>query len=169
MIALLTVMAIAPSVFDFSASDIDGKMQPFEKYKGSVVLVVNVASKCGLTKQYTALEALYKKHKSDGLVILGFPCNQFGNQEPGTAEEIKEFCSANYNVTFPLFSKIEVNGDSRAPLYKWLIDQTDRKDIEWNFAKFLIARDGVSITRFPSKTDPASTEFQTAVRSALGV
>lgn len=161
-------MAIAnTSVYDFTYADIEGKPTKFEQYRGKVTLVVNVASKCGLTKQYAALESLYRKHKDDGLVILGFPCNQFGNQEPGTEAEIKEFCSANYNVTFPMFSKIEVNGEKRAPLYKWLLEKTDGKDIEWNFAKFLIGRDGKTAHRFSSKTSPDDPAFASAVQKAL--
>jgi glutathione peroxidase len=111
---------------------------------------------------------LYKEFKDNGLVILGFPCNQFGNQEPGTEQEIKEFCSANYGVTFPMFAKIQVNGDDRSPIYKWLLEKTDGKDIEWNFAKFLVSRDGSKVTRFASKTDPASEEFRAAVKKELG-
>lgn len=110
------------------------------QYKGKVVLVVNVTSKCGLTKQYAALESMYRFHKGSGLVILGFPCNQFGSQESGTEADIKEFCSSTYGVSFPMFSKIEVNGPGRTPLYKWLVGATDGKDIEWNFAKFIVGR-----------------------------
>ncbi len=168
MLSLLATLAIANTgLYDFTYSDIDGKEVKLEQYKGRVVLVVNVASKCGQTKQYAALEAMYRKHKGDGLVILGFPCNQFGGQEPGTGSEIKEFCSTNYDVTFPMFSKIEVNGAGRTPLYKWLIESTDGKDIEWNFAKFLVGRDGKSVTRFPSKLAPDSDAFAAAVNTAL--
>jgi len=161
-------MAMANTgLYDFTYSDIDGKELKLEQYRGKVVLVVNVASKCGQTKQYAALEAMYRKFKGDGLVILGFPCNQFGGQEPGTEADIKAFCSANYNVTFPMFSKIEVNGNGRTPLYKWLIESTDGKDIEWNFAKFIVGRDGKSVKRFQSKLAPNSDEFSAAVMTAL--
>jgi glutathione peroxidase len=161
-------MAIAnTSFYDFTYADIDGKPASFEKYRGKVTLIVNVASKCGLTKQYAALESLYRKHKDEGLVILGFPCNQFGNQEPGTEAEIKEFCSANYNVTFPMFAKIEVNGENRSQLYKWLLEKTDGKDIEWNFAKFIVDRKGGIVHRFPSKTSPDAPEFAEAIQKAL--
>lgn len=168
MIALLSAIAMAGTgLYDFTYPDIDGKAMKLDAYKGKVVLVVNVASKCGLTKQYTALEALYRKHKGDGLVVLGFPCNQFGDQEPGTEAEIKQFCSAKYDVTFPMFSKVEVNGEGRTPLYKWLIQSTDGKDIEWNFAKFIVGRDGKTVKRFPSKMAPDTPEFAAAVSAAL--
>jgi glutathione peroxidase len=168
MLPLLATIAMANTgLYDFTYPNIDGKSVKLEEYKGKIVIVVNVASKCGQTKQYAALEAMYRKHKGDGLVILGFPCNQFGGQEPGTEADIKAFCSANYNVTFPMFSKIEVNGNGRAPLYKWLIESTDGKDIEWNFAKFIVGRDGKSVARFPSKLAPDSDEFAAAVEAAL--
>ena len=167
MISLLSLLAMSSAIYDFSAIDIDGKATSLDKYRGQVVVVVNVASKCGLTKQYTALEALYQEFKGKGFVVLGFPCNQFGGQEPGTAAEIKEFCTANYKVTFPMFSKIEVNGENRAPLYKWLIEKTDHKDIEWNFAKFIIGRDGTTVQRFASRTAPDSPEFRAALQKAL--
>src|SRR5688572_20424206 len=166
MIALLSAIAVASTgLYDFTYLDIDGKSMKLDAYKGKVVLVVNVASKCGLTKQYTALEALYRKHKADGLVVLGFPCNQFGDQEPGSEAEIKAFCTGSYDVTFPMFSKVEVNGEGRTPLYKWLIESTDGKDIEWNFAKFIVGRDGNSVKRFPSKLAPDSPEFTAAVEA----
>jgi glutathione peroxidase len=155
------------SLYDFTYTDIGGKPAKLEKYRGKPVLVVNVASKCGLTPQYAGLEALYKKHAEDGLVILGFPCNQFGNQEPGSEIEIKEFCSLNYGVTFPLFSKVEVNGDNRTPLYKWLIEKTDGKDIEWNFAKFLVSKDGQTVQRFSSRTKSDDPAFVEAVEKSL--
>ena len=168
MITLLAAIALSgASLYDFTYADIDGKSVKLDAYKGKVVLVVNVASKCGLTKQYASLEALYRKHKGDGLVVLGFPCNQFGGQEPGTEAEIKEFCAGNYDVTFPMFSKIEVNGEGRTPLYKWLIESTDGKDIEWNFAKFIVGRDGKSVKRFASKLSPDSPEFVAALSTEL--
>jgi len=168
MLSLLATIALSGSgLYAFSYPDIDGKTVGLDQFKGKVVLVVNVASKCGLTKQYAALEAMYRAHRADGLVILGFPCNQFGGQEPGSESEIKEFCTANYDVTFPMFSKVEVNGDARTPLYKWLIESTDGKDIEWNFAKFLVGRDGKAVQRFPSKLAPDSAKFKAAVKEAL--
>lgn len=146
------------NVYDFRVTDIKGKQQSLKAYKGKVVLIVNVASKCGLTKQYDGLEALYKKYKDKGFVILGFPCNQFMGQEPGTEEEIAEFCSVNYGVTFPLFSKIEVNGENAHPLYKYLKTQLPGKGkdaaIEWNFAKFLIDKKGNPVFRYHPKVKP---------------
>lgn len=151
----------AQSVYNFTAGDIDGNPVSLEQYKGKVVMIVNVASKCGLTKQYEGLEALYKKYKDKGFVILGFPCNQFMGQEPGTEAEILEFCTVNYGVTFPLFSKIEVNGDGTHPLYQFLKKKLpgtgSKPDIEWNFAKFLIDRDGKPVERFNPRTKPEDT------------
>jgi glutathione peroxidase len=162
MIVLLQIAVVQAqkntNIYDFRAKDINGKEQSLKAYKGKVVLIVNVASKCGLTKQYDGLEALYKKYKDKGLVILGFPCNQFMGQEPGTEEEIAEFCSVNYGVTFPLFSKIEVNGVNAHPLYKYLKTQLHGKAkdaaIEWNFAKFLIDKKGNPVLRYHPKVKP---------------
>lgn len=146
------------SVYDFRVTDIKGNQQSLKAYKGKVVLIVNVASKCGLTKQYDGLEALYKKYKDKGFVVLGFPCNQFMGQEPGTEEEIAEFCSVSYGVTFPLFSKIDVNGENAHPLYKYLKTQLPGKAkdaaIEWNFAKFLIDKKGNPVLRYHPKVKP---------------
>lgn len=151
----------AQSIYDFTMNDIDGNPVSLSKYKGKVVMIVNVASKCGLTKQYEGLEALYKKYKDKGFVVLGFPCNQFMGQEPGTEAEIMEFCTVNYGVTFPMFSKIEVNGDGTHPLYKYLRKTLpgggSKSDIEWNFAKFLIGRDGKPVERFNPRTKPEET------------
>jgi glutathione peroxidase len=159
----------ADSVYDIPLKDIDGKDTSLKAYKGDVILVVNVASKCGFTPQYTALEALYKKYALQGLVICGFPCNQFHAQEPGTDAEIKEFCSSKYNVTFPLFDKLEVNGENRHPLYVWLAgkDSPFPGDIKWNFTKFLIGRDGKIVARFESKVKPDSEEMTKTVETAL--
>jgi glutathione peroxidase len=158
----------AKSLYDFTMKDIDGKEVPLSKFKGKVVMVVNVASKCGLTPQYKALEALYRENKDKGFVILGFPANNFGSQEPGTEAEIKQFCSATYDVTFPMFSKISVKGEDTHPLYKWLLASTDRHDdIEWNFAKFIIGRDGKVVRRISPKTTPESVEVKEAVGTAL--
>lgn len=146
-----------PTLSDFTLPLLDGTPQPFSAYAGQVVLVVNVASKCGLTPQYEGLEALWKAHKDAGLVILGFPCNQFAGQEPGTEAEIAEFCELNYGVTFPLFGKIDVNGPTTTPLYTWL-KSSYPNDIEWNFAKFLIGRDGQVAARFAPTVLPAELE-----------
>jgi glutathione peroxidase len=167
--ALAAAAIIAPaSLFDFSVSTIDGDPKPLADYKGKVVIVVNTASKCGLTPQYEGLEALYKKHKDAGLVVLGFPANNFNGQEPGTNAEIKAFCTGTYDVSFPMFSKISVKGPDQHPLYRWLVRQVEPvADIEWNFAKFLVGKDGKVIQRFPSRTAPNSPEFTEAVSKAL--
>jgi glutathione peroxidase len=159
----------ADSIYDLPLKDIDGKSTSLKPYQGKVVLVVNVASKCGYTPQYTALEALSRKYKDQGLAVLGFPCNQFGGQEPGTAEEIKLFCSSKYDVTFPLFEKIEVNGANRHPLYATLAGTNSPfvGDIKWNFTKFLVSRDGKILKRFESAVKPDSTEVIQSVESAL--
>lgn len=170
LLALATVSMAGhdTSLYDFKMKDIDGKDVKLDKYKGKVTLVVNVASKCGLTPQYTALEALYRKYKAKGFVILGFPANQFGAQEPGTDSEIKQFCTGKYDVTFPMFSKIVVKGDDTNPLYKWLLQATpEHKDIEWNFAKFLVGKDGMVIKRFTPQTKPDDASIVEAVEAAL--
>lgn len=144
---------------DFSATRLAGGAVSLADFAGKVVLVVNVASKCGLTPQYEGLEKLYEDLGPQGFVVIGFPCNQFAGQEPGTDAEIAEFCSVNYGVTFPMMGKIAVNGSDADPLYKWLKAETpgsDEAEIEWNFAKFLIGRDGVPVKRIPSKTEPAA-------------
>ena len=150
------------SIYSFEVITIDGQKTTLEKYKGKTLLVVNVASKCGLTKQYEGLEALYKKYHDRGFVILGFPCNQFMGQEPGTEAEIAEFCSVNYGVTFPLFSKIDVNGDKAHPLYQYLKKELpgtgNKPDIEWNFAKFLIDKNGKPVSRYHPRVKPADFE-----------
>ena len=145
------------SLADFSAKTITGDDVDLSEYKGQAVLIVNTASKCGFTPQYEGLEELYGKYHDQGLVILGFPCDQFGHQEPGTEAEIQEFCSVNYGVSFPMFAKVEVNGDHAHPLYKWLRAQKggllgDR--IKWNFTKFLIGKDGQVVDRYASITKP---------------
>lgn len=156
------------SFYDFTMKNIDGKDVPLSTYKGKVLLVVNVASFCGNTPQYAALEKLYAENKDKGFEILGFPANQFGQQEPGTNSEIKQFCTSKYNVTFPMFSKIIVKGEGIHPLYQWLLANADRHDdIEWNFAKFLIGRDGKVLKRFTPKTTPDSEEVTAAVADAL--
>ena len=143
---------------DFSAARLLGTVEPLTDFAGKVALVVNVASHCGNTPQYEGLEALYKKYRERGFVVLGFPCNQFEGQEPGTDEEIAEFCTVNFGVDFPLFGKIEVNGPGADPLFKWLRVETpgsNDRPIEWNFAKFLIGRDGKPVKRFGDTFMPA--------------
>ncbi len=164
---MLTSSAFAASsVHEFTLPSIDGAPAPLSAYKGKTVLIVNVASQCGYTPQYTGLEALYKKYKNQGFVILGFPANNFGAQEPGTNEEIKTFCTRNYSVTFPIYSKISVKGDDQAPLYKFLTDQTGG-DIKWNFTKILVDGNGKVIGRFEPKVTPESPELVGAVEKAL--
>jgi glutathione peroxidase len=143
---------------DFHATTLDGKDQDLGAYVGDVVLVVNTASKCGLTPQYEGLQRLYDDHADRGLTILGFPCDQFGHQEPGTEDEIGAFCQQNYGVTFPMFAKIEVNGSGTHPLYVWLKDEKRGLlggAIKWNFTKFLLGRDGTVLERYSPQTDPA--------------
>jgi glutathione peroxidase len=148
------------TLYDFSARLIDGTEQPLSAYRDKVVLVVNVASKCGFTPQYAGLEKLWIDYRDQGLVVLGFPCNQFGDQEPGTETEIAAFCDLNYNVSFPMFAKIEVNGDGAHPLYQWLKRQAPGvlglQAVKWNFTKFLVDPSGAGVTRFGSDVEPAS-------------
>ena len=159
----------ADSIYDIPLKDIDGKATSLKPYQGKALLIVNVASRCGFTPQYTALEALYQKYKDRGLVVLGFPCNQFGGQEPGTDPEIKQFCTSKYNVTFPMFDKIEVNGPNRHPLYVQLAgkDSPFPGNIGWNFTKFLVGPDGKILKRFNSPVKPDSPEVIQAIESAL--
>ena len=159
----------ADSLYDIPLKDIDGKDATLKPYAGKVLLVVNVASKCGFTPQYTALEAVYKKYDPQGLVVAGFPCNQFGGQEPGSDAEIKQFCTSKYSVTFPMFDKLEVNGANRHPLYVALAgkDSPFPGNIGWNFTKFLIGRDGKILNRFDSKVKPDSDEVTKAIEAAL--
>jgi len=159
----------AESIYDIPLKDIDGKDATLKPYAGKVLLVVNVASHCGFTPQYTALEATYQKYQAQGLVVCGFPCNQFGGQEPGTDAEIKQFCTSKYNVTFPMFDKLEVNGANRHPLYVALAgkDSPFPGNIKWNFTKFLIGRDGKILNRFDSKVKPDSEEVTKAIEAAL--
>jgi glutathione peroxidase len=166
---LIGAAAGAASLYDLPLKDIDGKDTSLKPYQGKVLLIVNVASKCGLTPQYKALEALHRKYKDQGLLVLGFPCNQFGGQEPGTKDEIKSFCSTQYDVTFPLFEKLEVNGPGRHPLYATLAgkDSPFPGDIKWNFNKFLIGRDGKILKRFEPRTTPDAAEVIKAVEAAL--
>lgn len=169
MLLLQTVAVRAASIYDIKVKDIDGNDTSLSAYKGKVLLIVNVASKCGFTPQYKGLEAIYKKYQDQGFVILGFPCNQFGQQEPGTSAEIKEFCTSKYDVTFPMFEKIEVNGAHRHPLYVMLAGKESPfpGNITWNFNKFLISKDGKIIKRFDSKITPESAEITKAIEAAL--
>ncbi len=167
ILAMLTSSAFAASsVHEFTLPSIDGAAAPLAAYKGKVVLIVNVASKCGYTPQYAGLEKLYETYKDKGFVILGFPANNFGAQEPGSNEEIKTFCSRNYNVTFPMYSKISVSGGDKAPLYQFLTGAAGG-EIGWNFTKFLVDRNGKIISRFESKVTPDSSELVGAVEQAL--
>lgn len=173
VLAILLVMNVlaleAASVHQIAVKDIDGKETSLGAYKGKVLLIVNVASKCGLTPQYKALEDIHEKYKDKGFSVLAFPCNQFMGQEPGTNEQIKQFCSSKYNVTFPLFDKIEVNGPNRHPLYTALAgkDSPFPGNIKWNFGKFLISRDGTIIKRFEPTTKPDAPEVTAAIEAAL--
>lgn len=145
-------------VYDFQATDIDGQARPLDQYKGKTLLIVNVASKCGFTPQYKGLEALYRQYKDKGLEILGFPCDQFGHQEPGDEAEIKDFCSLTYDVSFPMFAKIKVNGDDAHPLYQFL--KSEQKGllgtgmVKWNFTKFLVDKSGQVVKRYAPKDTP---------------
>jgi len=159
----------ADSIYDIPLKDIDGKATSLKPYQGKVMLIVNVASKCGYTPQYAALETTYQKYEKQGLAVLGFPCNQFGGQEPGTNEEIKQFCTSKYNVTFPMFDKLDVNGPDRHALYVMLAgkDSPVPGDIKWNFNKFLVGRDGKILKRFDSKVKPDAPELTSAIEAAL--
>ncbi|NJP51291.1 glutathione peroxidase [Streptomyces sp. SBST2-5] len=160
------------SVLDVEIGALTGGPAELRQYAGRVVLVVNVASQCGLTPQYEGLERLHERYAERGFTVLGVPCNQFLGQEPGSAEEIAEFCSATYGVTFPMTEKIEVNGEGRHPLYQRLVGHADAGghsgDIRWNFEKFLIGRDGRVVARFAPQTEPESAEVVAAVEEALG-
>jgi len=165
---LVADAADVPATLNFKVKAIDGKDVNLADYQGKVVLVVNVASKCGYTPQYKGLEALYEKYKDQGLVVLGFPCNQFRNQEPGDEQQIQQFCSQNYGVTFPLFAKIDVNGSHTAPFYKTLKEKAPTKgEVKWNFEKFLIGKDGKIVGRYLSKVAPESKELISAIEIQL--
>jgi glutathione peroxidase len=165
-------LAAAGSIYDFTIKSIDGQPVSLKSYKGKVVLLVNVASKCGFTPQYAGLESLYEKYKDRGLVIIGVPANNFAQQEPGTNEEIKTFCSRKYNVSFPMMAKVSVLGEDETPLYRFLTDNSANPkiggDIKWNFTKFLFDRNGNPIARFEPAVKPDSPEVQAALESALG-
>jgi glutathione peroxidase len=165
---LMTALA-ATSLTGIPIKDISGKETSLKAYDGKVLLIVNVASKCGFTPQYKSLEATHRKFKDQGFAVLGFPCNDFGAQEPGTNEEIKEFCSSKYDVTFPLFDKLHVKGPQQHPLYTALSgkDSPFPGDVKWNFGKFLVGRDGTILKRWDSKTTPDSEEITRAITEAL--
>lgn len=158
-------------LYDFSVRDIDGKEVKLDQFRGKVMLLVNVASQCGYTPQYEGLQKIYAKYKDQGLAVLGFPANNFGAQEPGTNDEIKNFCTTKFHVTFPMFSKISVKGPDKHPLYKYLTEtSTDPKfagEITWNFNKFLVDRQGTILARFESKDAPESEKVINAVETAL--
>jgi glutathione peroxidase len=160
------------SIYEFTMNSIDGPPVSLKSFQGKVVLLVNVASKCGFTPQYSALEAVYEKYKSRGLVIVGIPANNFLSQEPGTNEEIKNFCRTKYNVTFPMMAKVSVKGDDQTPLYTFLTGKaTDPQfagDIKWNFTKFLFDRNGNPVARFEPAVTPDSPQVTAAIESALG-
>jgi glutathione peroxidase len=167
---VLSASALATDISKIPFKTADGKETNLAAYSGKVVLIVNVASKCGFTKQYDGLQKLYEANKDKGLVIIGFPCNNFGGQEPGTIEEIQEFCSTNFNVTFPIMDKIDVKGKDQHPLYAALTGKGAAfpGEVKWNFGKFLIGKDGKPLGRFGSMTKPDSKELTDAVSAALG-
>src|SRR5882672_6441998 len=164
--AFAAVVFGASGAYEFTMNSIDGKATPLANFKGKVTLIVNVASKCGYTPQYAGLEALYEKYKAKGFVIVGVPANNFGGQEPGTNEEIKTFCSRNYNVTFPMMSKVSVKGADKTPLYQYLTS-ANGGEIKWNFTKFLIDKKGGIASRFESAVSPESAEMIKAIEQAL--
>ncbi len=159
--------ATVSTLYDFSVKTIDGQPKSLKDYQGKPVLLVNVASACGLTPQYKGLEKLSREFRDQGLVVLGLPCNQFGAQEPGSEAEIKQFCSLNYDVSFPLTSKIEVNGAGAHPLYAWLRGETGGGDIQWNFEKFLIGKDGRIVKRYSPKMEPEDRSLRADIQAAL--
>jgi glutathione peroxidase len=166
-----TLVAAEKTVHDYTLNSIDGQPASLAAYKGKVVLLVNVASKCGYTPQYTALEAVYEKYKDRGFVIVGVPANNFGSQEPGSNQEIKSFCSSKYHVTFPMMAKVSVKGEDITPLYQFLTDKSAHAqtggEIQWNFTKFLVGPDGRVITRFEPEITPDSPQVTSAIEKAL--
>lgn len=163
-------MKLTQSVHDFEARTIDGDAIKLDEFKGSVLLIVNTASKCGYTPQYEGLQELYDSYKDEGLVILGFPANNFASQEPGTDEQIKEFCEVNYKITFPMFSKVSVKGNDMHPLFSYLTGEGDGEDmgaVRWNFEKFLIDKEGRLVKRFRSRTEPMDDDIRQAVEYYL--
>jgi len=170
MILMAGTTFAASNIYDFTLPSIDGTPMPLADFKGKVVLLVNVASRCGYTPQYTALEAIYEKYKDKGFLIAGFPANNFGAQEPGTNAEIKTFCSRKYNVTFPMYSKVSVKGDDQTPLYQYLTKATKPPisgDIKWNFTKFLVDKNGNVVQRFEPDVTPDSPDVTSAIEKLL--
>lgn len=164
----LVMAAQTGSVYDFTLDDIDGKPTPLKTFRGKVLLLVNTASMCGNTPQYTELEAIYEKYQDRGLEILAFPANNFGQQEPGTNQEIKSFCFTKYSLTFPLFSKISVKGSDKHPLYRYLTEQSPFPgEVEWNFQKYLVDRSGNVIARYHHRTKPLADEIVQGIETAL--
>jgi glutathione peroxidase len=169
-LATMATQASAASLYDFTLPSLEGKPMPIADFKGKVILMVNVASRCGYTPQYKALESVYEKYKDKGFVILGFPANNFGAQEPGTNEEIKTFCSRTYNVSFPMYSKVSVKGDDETPIYNYLTKSAKPDiagDIKWNFTKFLVDRNGNVVHRFEPAVTPDSPEVIAAIEQLL--
>ena len=162
-------MTMTTTVFDFTVGDIHGQPKPLSEYRGKVLLLVNVASQCGFTPQYAGLQALYERYRDRGFEVLGFPCNQFGHQEPGSHEQIEQFCETRFSVTFPLFAKLEVNGAGTDPLFKYLKHRAPgvlgSERIKWNFTKFLVSKDGARVTRFAPATKPQ--ELVSAIEAML--
>ena len=160
-----------PSLHDFEAKTLEGTPRQLSDFRDRVVLIVNVASKCGLTPQYEGLQSLHQNLEKRGFAVLGFPCNQFAGQEPGTADEIRTFCETRYGTTFPMFAKIEVNGPGQEPLYRWLTTQPTSPDgsgdVQWNFAKFVVGRDGQVVGRFPPQTSPDDAALRAVIDKAL--
>jgi glutathione peroxidase len=171
MLCTAGVVAGGKTIYDYTLNSIDGQPAPLSAYKGKVVMLVNVASRCGFTPQYTALESIYEKYKDRGFVIVGIPANNFGAQEPGTNQEIKTFCSSKYNVKFPMMAKVSVKGDDTTPLYQYLTDKAANPktggEIQWNFTKFLVGPDGQIVARFEPKVTPDSPEVTSAIEEAL--
>ncbi len=168
MSVITAATTLAGSLEEIPLKNIDGKATSLKAYTGKVRLIVNVASQCGFTPQYAGLEALYQKYKGQGLVVLGFPCNDFGGQEPGSNEEIKTFCSTQYNVTFPIFDKVSIKGASPHPLYTALTsDPAGAGGVGWNFTKFLVSSDGKVLARFDSDVEPDAQVLTEAVEKAL--
>jgi len=169
MLTSIVATAGAPNLYDIPLKDLKGYDASLKSYKGKVLLIVNVASKCGNTPQYAGLEAMYKLHKDQGLVVMGFPCNDFGAQEPGTNEQIQEFCQQNYGVTFPMFDKLHVKGEGQHALYAGLTgsDSPFPGEVKWNFGKFLVGRDGKIVGRFDPRTQPNDEKLVKAIESAL--
>ena len=168
LVSIMSTLS-ASTVYDHELLDIDGEKTSLSAHKGKVLLLVNVASRCGFTRQYKGLEELHQSYKDKGLVVCGFPCNQFGGQEPGSESEIKEFCSTKFGVSFPMFSKIDVNGEYRHPLYESIIGENGplKGNVKWNFTKILIGKDGKPIDRFGSMTSPSSKKLIKAIEEAL--